>query len=402
MRIGQYTDSFLPIVDGVGRVVLSYAQTLGRMKHPCYVFAPMADMGYLGDYPFQVIDYNTMQMPGRMPYRVGLPQLDAQFEKRVRMTRLDIVHVHSPFMLGRSGLRLAKRRGLPVVGTFHSKFYDDFRQTLKSEALARFGTKQVVEFFEKCDEVWAVSETSARTLRDYGYDREIIVMPNGTDLRELDDAVIPELKARYAIGDGEHILLYVGQINWKKNILRILEAVKLLKEEGLAFRMLLAGQGPHHDEILHKINELGIGDRTRLIGHIGTTRELDGLYALSKMFVFPSLYDNAPMVVREAAAMGTPPVLIKGSNAAECAVDGVSALMCEDTAASLAEAIRRGLSGPEALLKMGQAARDTIPVPWTALMGSVVARYEALIAAKAAGKAITANGRTKGRIRLRR
>ncbi len=382
MRIGQYSDSFLPVVDGVGRVVFSYAETLGRMGHKSYAFAPMADMGYLGDYHFQVVDYNTMQMPGKLPYRVGVPQLDARFEKRMRQIPLDIVHVHSPFMLGHTGLRLAKKRGIPAVGTFHSKYYDDFAQVLKLDSLARIGVKQVVDFFEQCDEVWAVNEASGRTLTEYGYRGEIITMPNGTDVRCLDESVLPELRARFGLADGRPALLFVGQMNWKKNIRRVLEAAKLLKEEGAKHRLLLAGQGVHRDEIDEAARAMGLAEGVVFTGHIGSTRELDGLYALSKLLVFPSLYDNAPMVVREAAAMGTPAVLIAGSNAAEGVTDGVNGLTCADDAASLAGAIRRGLADEAARQRMGQAARETIPVVWPEIMECAAARYQALVEAK--------------------
>jgi len=383
MRIGQYSDSFLPVVDGVGRVVFSYAKSLGNMGHQCTVFAPMANMGYLGDYPFQVIDYNSFQMPGKMPYRVGLPQLDARFHKKTQMTKMDIVHVHSPFMLGHSGLQVAKKRRLPVVATFHSKFYDDFKMTLKSETLARAATRQVVEFFEQCDEVWAVSESSGQTLTEYGFRGEVIAMPNGTEIRALDEAVLPELRERFSLREGVPILLYVGQLNWKKNILHILEAVRLLREKGCAFRLLLAGQGPHRDEIEQKINEWALSDQVTFPGHIDNTRDLDGLYALADLFVFPSLYDNAPMVLREAAAMGTPALLIEGSNAAECIVSGVNALTCRDEPVALADTIAKGLTDPALLDRLGQAARETIPVPWTRLMDQVIHRYQALIGRKA-------------------
>ncbi|MCL1964240.1 MAG: glycosyltransferase [Firmicutes bacterium] len=385
MRIGQYSDSFLPIVDGVGRVVFSYAETLGLMGHNSYVFAPMADMGNLSGCHFQVIEYKTMRMPGRMPYRVGLPQLDFRFGKQTRGIALDIVHVHSPFMMGSAGLTLAKKRRLPVVGSFHSKLYDDFRMALKLEPLARLGVQRVVAFYSQCDEVWAVSASSGETLREYGYQGEIVVMENGTDIRALDGSVLPELRERFALREDLPVLLYVGQLNWKKNILRTLEAAKLLKEQGLAFRLLLAGQGPHRGEMEEKVREFALDGYVTFTGHITTARELDGLYSLSKLFVFPSLYDNAPMVLREAAAMGTPAVLIAGSNAAECVINGQNGLTCEDDAESLRETIARVLRDDALLTRMGNAARDTIPVPWTGLMEKAAERYQALIHRKIVG-----------------
>ncbi len=378
MRIGQFSDSFLPVLDGVGRVVYSYAKTLGDLGHDVTVFVPMDDMGDLSACPFRVAAYTTLKMPGKLPYRVGVPRLDPRFERRLRAAELDIVHAHDPFMMGYAALRAARRRGLPAVATFHSKYYDDFQKVLKLEAFAKIGVKQVVEFYEQFDEVWAVSAASGETLKSYGYTGEVVVMPNGTELRPLDGAVLPEVRERFSIRDDRPVLLYVGQLNWKKNILKILKAAKLLMDAGCSFQLLLAGQGPDRDDIEKTVRALGLGERMAFTGHLGT-RELDGLYSLSSLLVFPSLYDNAPMVVREAAAMGTPAVLVEGSSSAEGLEDGVNAFLCEDAEASLASAIRSGLSDRELLGRVGERARETIPVPWTALMGRVVERYEALV-----------------------
>lgn len=379
MRIGQFTDSFLPVVDGVGRVVASYANTMGNMGEQVTVFAAKADMGEISTYPYDIVTYNAFNMPGKMPYRIGFPQLDIRFEKRVQNMPLDIVHVHSPFMAGHAGLHLAKKRGIPVVASFHSKYYDDFSQVLKVDMLAKTGVKLVVDFYEQCDEVWAVSSATADTLVSYGYQGKVIAMPNGTDIRTLDEGVLPELKARYGIKEDVALLLYVGQLNWKKNILRILEAARLLKDEGVAFQLMLAGQGPHQAEIAEKAEALGLGDRVIFPGHVQSTRELDGLYALASLFVFPSLYDNAPMVLREAAAMGTPAVLVDGSTSAEAIVHGENGLTCKDDAQSLADTVRAALADKAKLRQMGDAARETIPVSWEMLVQEILERYERLI-----------------------
>ena len=380
MRIGQYSESFLPVVDGVGRVVVSYAQTMGEMGHAVTVFAPKTDMGDMSAHPYSVVTYNAFAAPGKFPYHIGLPQLDLPFERKVHGLQLDIVHAHSPFMAGRSALHLAKKRGLPIVGSFHSKYYDDFMQALKVDSLARTGVKTVVEFYQQCDEVWAVSNATADTLHEYGYKGEIIPMPNGTDLRQLDEAVLPGLRARYGLHEGESILLYVGQMNWKKNIRRILEAARLLRDRQVSFKLLIAGQGIHADEIAEASRQMGIERNVVMTGHVASTRELDGLYTLADLFVFPSLYDNAPMVLREAAVMHTPGVLVRGSTAAEVIDDGVNGLVCDDTSESLAQVLQQALGDPAHIASMGDAASRTIPISWRSLMDEVLSRYERLVA----------------------
>lgn len=379
MRIGQYSDSFLPVVDGVGRVVASYADTLGKMGHEVTVFAPKADMGDVNGFPFHITTYHTVRMPFHLPYRLGFPQLDIQFERLQKDILLDIVHFHSPFMTGYAAAHVAHKRGLPLIGSFHSKYYDDFTQTLKIDRLARTGVKVIVDLYAQCDEVWAVSNATAETLISYGYHGPITVMPNGTELRALDPSVLPSLRERYQIVPDVPLLLYVGQMNWKKNIRLILDAAMRLKQSGFAFRLLLFGQGPHSEEISETVDQLGLHSCVALPGHIQSVRELDGLYALASLFVFPSLYDNAPMVVREAAAMGTPAVLIDGSSSAEVVQPGANGFICANTPESLAKAIRGALADPDALQRAGEAARQSIPVPWTQLMEQVVQRYETIL-----------------------
>lgn len=381
MRIGQYTDSFLPVVDGVGRVVVSYAKTLQQMGHEPIVFTPKVKMVDALSYPFRIVTYQAFSFPN-FQYRLGVPQLDARFHKQAHQARLDIVHVHAPFLLGQTGIRNAKKHNIPVVGTFHSKYYDDFLQIFKLKNIATIGVKQVVKFYEQCDEVWAVTEASAETLRTYGFKSEIIVMPNGTEIRALDPSVIPELKARYHLKEDMPFLLYVGQLNWKKNIRQTLEAIALLRDQGRYVRMLLAGKGPHRDDIQNTINTLQLTDNVSLIGHLESTRELDGLYALADLFVFPSLYDNGPMVVREAAAMGTPSILIAESSAAEHITDGFNGFTCQNTKESLAKTIEYVITHPKLTCQVSKAAKETIPLEWTTILSNVIVRYEALVSKK--------------------
>ncbi len=375
LRILQFTDSFLPIMDGVGNVTYQYALNFALKGQESYVAAPQTDTGYRGGWPFELIDYVGTPLRHMKSYSVGAPLLDAHCMKRLNMIEPDIVHVHSPFIAGQAGLAYAQKRELPVVGTFHSRYYDDFLQVTGVELLADVGVKYVVSFYEKCSEVWAVSASSADTLRGYGYTGDIQVMPNGTDVRSVDPKTVRDVAARYGLR-GEPVLLFVGQMNWKKNIRRILEAVAKLRGD---FRLVFAGQGPHEQEIRALAAELLPADRVVYTGHVGERKTLDALYALADLFVFPSLYDTSGLVVREAAAAKTPSVVVRGSSAAECVRDGENGLLCEDDPDSLADVIEKAIAAPEKLREMGERAKETIPIPWSVLVDDVLARYRGLL-----------------------
>ena len=138
--------------------------------------------------------------------------------------------------------------------------------------------------------------------------------------------------------------------------------------------------------IAGKIHELNIQDRAEQLGHITDASLLDALYARASVFAFPSLYDAAPMVVREAAVMGTPSVMVKGSTAAEIIRHGENGLLCENDPKDLARVITGALKDPEKLRTIGEQARETIPVPWDKVMEIAAERYERLVALGKEGK----------------
>lgn len=385
LRIGQFTDTFLPVMDGVGRVALAYSETLCKMGHHVTVVAPMYDTGYRGGYPFELVDYQASGVPGMKQYKAGEAPWDPHYRKRMRMIPLDIVHAHSPFTAGSEALRIAALRKLPLVATFHSKYYDDFLKVTKSEKLAKAGVKFVVDFFERCDEVWAVGQNPADVLREYGYTGQVQVMPNGVTMRTAQPGAVEEVNRRWGLKK-DPLILFVGQMDWKKNILTVLQACAEMKAQGQKFQLILAGQGPDMREIERKISELNLKERTHLAGHITDMNLLDGLYSRASLFAFPSLYDAAPMVVREAAVMGTPAVMVRGSTAAEIIREGENGYLCENNAADLARVMKNALADPKALGQVGNNARETIPVPWERTMEKAVERYTRLVALGREGK----------------
>ena len=377
MRIAQFSDSFLPVMDGVGNVVYQYALNMGLKGHDCYVIAPQTDTGCRGRFPFEIVDYIGVPLRLLKSYKMGMPGLDVHCQNRLAMIEADIVHVHSPFIAGQAGIAYAQKRGCPIVGTFHSKYYDDFLQITGVELLADVGVRHVVNFYEKCDEVWAVSESSADTLAGYGYHGAIRVMPNGTDIHPVSDEALRAAGERFGLDGGAPLLLYVGQINWKKNLRCTLEACARVEHP---FRLALAGQGPHEREVRRLAEELGLSDRVVFTGHLTDPDVLNALYRRASLFLFPSQYDTSGLVVREAAAMGTPSVVVRGSSAAEGIRDGENGFLCADDPADLARVIDAALADPAGLERVGRTALATIPIPWTKLVDDVLEHYADLIA----------------------
>ena len=375
LRVALFTDLFYPSIDGVVRTVDSYARRLSADGGYCCVVCPRGAEPCEDRAPYDVIRTPAVKIPG-ISYLLPAPMFSRSLRRWFKDKQFDAFHAHSPFLEGRFAIYLGKKMNVPVIATFHSKFYDDALNITHSRFIARFVANYVVDFFSKVDQVWACSQSTAETLRSYGYHGDIQVMENGVDMVELPD---PEALRREAVGKfdlpaDKHILLFVGQQIWQKNLKLILDVTKRLSVAGGEYLTVIAGKGYDSAAILKYADELCLGTSVRFLGEIADRQLLYGLYLASDLFFFPSVYDNAPLVLREAALMGLPALLAAGSNSAEVVTDGVNGFTAENDCAKMAEKIRQIFSY-EALREVGQNARETIPVSWDEIVGRAAAKY---------------------------
>ena len=116
MRIGFFTDTYTPQINGVVSSIRLFADALERLGHEVYIFAP------------------TPRQPGDGPRVVRIPSVPFAFQPEMRLAsiysaqayrlarqaNLDVIHSHDPFAIGLFGLAVAKRFRLPYVHTYHT------------------------------------------------------------------------------------------------------------------------------------------------------------------------------------------------------------------------------------------------------------------------------------------
>lgn len=380
MITGQFNDSFPPIMDGVANVVKNYAYWLNKKYGKSYVITPSFPK-HEDNEDFTVYRYLSIPLLFKKPYRLGLPLLSTKVRKDLYNIEFDILHTHSPFSAGAFAMEIAKKKKVPIITTFHSKLYDDFKEELKSESLSKFALEKTIEFYNSVDYVWAVSKGSANTLKNYGYSGYIDVIPNGTDFTYPNDydkrcRIVNE---KYNISHEELVLLYTGQLIWQKNIELIAEAIASLKASNFKCKILIAGEGNARKEFFSLIKELGIEDYIIYAGVITNRDDLKSLFARADLFVFPSVYDNAPIVLKEAAAMKTPALLVKGSNAAEGIIHEKNGYLCENNVECFVRIIKQAVKNKEKLKQVGENAFKTVYKSWESIIDEVNKKYHDIL-----------------------
>ena len=377
---GQFSDSYLPIMDGVSVTIKNYLFELNKTLGPTYAIVP-AVPGYPDPPAAGTYRFFSLPLIGRPPYRIGLPQIDVSLHKALQKQRFDLVHAHSPFSAGRLALRLARQRGIPVVATFHSKYRDDLESVVPLARVISWEIRSIVDFYISADQVWVPTEVSVETLREYGFRGPVEIVRNGIDLQppHEKEGLWKEGERLLGTGSQQCVFLYVGQLDWKKNHAFLLESLSLLKRSGRRFKMAFVGEGYAAKAMRGMAIRLGIAEDTIFVGVLRDRAALSACYARADCFLFPSLYDTCGLVVKEAAAFGVPSVLVDGSAAAEEVADGTNGFVTDNSVQAYAEKLGMLLDHPESIARAGEGARRTLCTSWRAAVQEVRERYLCLL-----------------------
>ncbi|MDP3178170.1 MAG: glycosyltransferase, partial [Spirochaetaceae bacterium] len=358
IAVGLFIDSYVPIIDGVTVTVRNYAYWLNRTLGPACVVAPSAP-SHRDAEGFPVLRFLSIPTFVHPPYRIGLPSIDGRLARALESHSFSLFHAHSPFGAGRAALRAARAARRPIVATFHSKFRDNLRQAIPFCRLVDDQVRRIVDFFESVDRVWIPQESVALTMREYGYRGTYEVVENGIDFAPPEDAAPFAERGGRLLGlpDGAPVGLYVGQHILEKNLEFLMRSLPLVMKAFPDFRMIFVGDGCARPRLRRLAAELGLEGRASFLGPISDRGALAAIYARAELFLFPSLFDNAPLVVREAAAFGTPSVLLRGSTAAEVVRDAENGFLAEAGEEAFAERVIQVLGDRPALERAGLGAR---------------------------------------------
>ena len=389
MNVAILTDSFPPNIDGVSNCAYAYANELHKnSQSKCIVVTPRKPrIKY--DYPFPVYSFRSVGLPYD-EYRAGHPFMP-RLIKIFKAMEIDILHVHSPFVAMSVARELRFFLNLPIVFTQHTKWDYDIACAAPTKLIQKTISRYAHKNITAADELWSVSRGAGEYLQSRGLKGEFLVMPNGTDFERLDPSLVctKQIDEKHNLPANVPVLLFVGRMMWYKNIALIIESLAALHKQNFDFRMLFVGDGEEIAEIQDFVKEKGLSEIVSFAGRIDDRALLRAYYTRSDLFVFASVYDNAPLVVREAAACFCPPLAIRGSSTAEILDDGITGYLCDETSESISDTILSAFKDNKKLKQISAAAADQLYLPWQKVIERSLERY-AIVKQEYKGKKRTA------------
>ncbi len=382
MKIGVFTDSFRPYTSGVVRSIELFSREFINLGHEVYIFGP--------DYPLLhppreegVYRFISVPAPTMPDFSLPIP-ISLHLAPTIRRIGLDIVHVHSPFLLGRLGARAARRHRLPLVFTFHT-LYDQYVHyfPIAEKTSMQMVQKISRQFCNRCNLVAAPSQLVINYLQRIGVNVPIENIPTGVDLEEFKNTDKLWLQKNYGIQEDEKILLFVGRLGREKNITFLIKAFHLIESYYKNTKLVLVGKGPQEEELKKLVSQLGLQEKVIFTG-VMPRNKLVHCYASSHLFVFPSMSETQGLVIGEAKATGLPTVAIRAFGPAEMVADGSDGYLTDPNLASFTGAIMEILSNDRLYNKMSKRAKENaLKISSAYCADNMLSLYDKLITSKA-------------------
>ncbi|MCD6404953.1 MAG: glycosyltransferase [Planctomycetes bacterium] len=342
LRVAMFTNNYLPFIGGVSLSVYRLYRGLVRLGTAVKVFAP----AYLQPWT-DPDDGSVLRCPALFHIRSDHFPIVNAFSRGIEVSfkrfGCDLVHVHDPFWLGKKGMRLARKRGIPVVFTYHIRLerythYLPFPGTAFKKLLAHFLIKR---FANHCDAIITPMPSTEEYLRNLGVSAQIETIPTGInieDYKQWSPQQVQTLRDQYT-APGERLLISVSRMAKEKNLdFLIAGLAKVNKQTPIPFKCLLVGEGPEKKRLEEKAAALGIQDQIVFTGTL-TPHEVVRYYLAADLFVFASTSETQGMVLLEAMAGGCPVVAVRASGVYDVVKDGYNGFKTAESTDSWAEAI---------------------------------------------------------------
>lgn len=304
MRIAVFTNAYRPTVNGVVNSIEAFRKGLEQAGHEVFVFAPQAHQPVEDqDFVFRFRAWCLRRYP---EYPVPLP-LSGSAGRSFRELSVDLVHTQHPWLIGRWGLRLARRTGAPVVTTIHTQYeqYAHYAWPIPPGLLQGVLRRTVRRYCQQCDIVATPGAAMEDYLLDLGVTQPIEVVPNATDLSGFDTATGHGVREAFGIAPSDLLFTFVGRAAKEKSLDRLIHAFDLVAKQLPPARLMIVGGGPALAELKRLAGTQPCGERIILTGPV-PYEEIREYHAAADVFVTASVTEVQPLSLNEAMAARTP------------------------------------------------------------------------------------------------
>ena len=368
LRVAVVTESFLPQVNGVTNSVLRVLETLAAKGHDALVIAPdsaEAPTTYAG---FRVKRVPSLAVKGLLP--VGFPQ--RFMEPLIEGFNPDVIHLASPFFLGKYATRIAQRLSIPTLSIYQTDVAGFARHYGLSIAHSQL-TNWVANIHKQTDRTLAPSTWSCEQLKSSGVDN-VSLWQRGVDSVKFNPAKrSPELRESFTAQSQNKIVVgYVGRLANEK---RIEDLAPLHNRDDV--QLVIVGDGPARQKLERAL------PRALFVGY-QSGEDLAAHYASFDIFVHTGKHETFCQSIQESLASGVPVIAPQSGGPLDLVQHGRTGFLLDTSNASDLIAAFELLSDAHTRLLMGITARESVTHrTWEKVNSELINHYRELSAVTA-------------------
>lgn len=354
MRIGIFTDTYYPSINGVTSSIEREIQTLAAHKDDFFLVGPSSSEV---SHPIPTWEIYVTQ---DKRYSLTCPKTLSM--ARLVPWRADVVHIHTPFTFGLLGLLCARKMGSKVIYHHHTNFdeYLHYVNPLNNFLGSYICNLYVRWFCRRADLVIVPSKRTLRSLVNMGVpEARVAVLSTPLDDIYLQDSGWGHEK--------KYDVLFVGRLSREKAIDQLINVFKQIGERNRKLKLAIVGDGICREFLLNSLQHL----LSTTVVYLGELRKekLVEVYRASRVLFSPSRSETQGLTIQEAWSQGVPVLAIDCEQTREFVSARYNGWLLPSNSSQLAETlellIKSGLA-TEALTRENclNSVKEHVPEKW--------------------------------------
>jgi len=335
MRIGIFTDTYTPFINGVTTSVLMLKKGLEKKGHTVYIVTVNDKTLH---YKFEE-NGKVVRVPG-IPIGIYDYRLSGIYPIKainiVKKWNLDVIHCQTEFSIGTFARIIAKQLNIPLVHTYHT-MYEDYIHYITKGYFNR-SSKKIVEYLTLfyCDKTateLVVPTKKAYELfkKKYRVDRNVYIVPTGIEVEKFyleNNKKLDILKKREELGlkKDDFVILFVGRVASEKNVELLLTSMKYIVNNCPNAKLLIVGDGPDIDKYKDFVKKQELTNNVIFTGKVAWDT-IQHYYLISDVFTTASTTETQGLTVIEAMAASLPVVCINDESFNQTVIDNLNGLI---------------------------------------------------------------------------
>jgi 1,2-diacylglycerol 3-alpha-glucosyltransferase len=356
MKIGIFTNNYLPNPYGVSGSVESFRKEFKRMEHEVYIFAPRW-RGYQDKNP-HVFRYPSVETNVKIKFPISIPY-SRKISEIINKLDLDIIHSQHPNLLGGVAARWAKKKNIPLVFTWHTLYdqYAHFAPFVPQKMAVWFAIRNARNYANKCDQIVVPTPSVEEIIKKWGVvNKNIVAIPTGVEKSQFANSDRESVRKKYNIKDDEILLLVVTRLTAEKNMDFLVDTALDILKNNEKTKFMICGDGNLREGLVKKAEDAGLREKMIFTG-IVSSEEKKNYFAAGDIFVYSSKSETQGMILSEAMYSGLPIVAVRATGAVDMVEDGKTGFLVSEDEKEFGEAAQKLIDDENLRKKIGEEAK---------------------------------------------